>query len=191
MRHDTTLGALGRTLTGLLVGLATASGCGAAPPETDPQRLERIDQMYAAYRLAFPHVPGIRALQLRAQLRAGARPVLVDVRPRIERQIATLPGAITREQLEADEARYRDQQIVTFCTIGARSGRYAATLRRRGFDVRNLEGSLLAWTHAGGPLVDGAGQPTRRVHVYGRRWSLTADGYEPVITHPDGTLEPL
>jgi sodium/bile acid cotransporter 7 len=50
---------------------------------------------------------------------------------------------------------------------------------RRGVDVLNLEGSVLAWTHAGGPLVRD-GVSTKRLHVYGRRWNLAADGYETV-----------
>ncbi len=191
MGHDIRPGLFGRTLGLALVSLAVAAGCGAAPPDNDPARLRRIDKMYATYRLAFPGVPGIDAQTLEARLRAGEPLVLVDVRPKEERIVSTLPGAITREQLAADEASYRDRPIVTFCTIGARSGRYAATLRRRGWEVLNLEGSLLAWTHVGGPLVDSAGQPTRRVHVYGKRWALTAEGYEPVISNPDGTLERL
>jgi hypothetical protein len=40
--------------------------------------------------------------------------------------------------------------------------------------------SLLAWSHAGGPLVDGEGRPTKRLHVFGARWDLAAEGYEPV-----------
>ena len=44
--------------------------------------------------------------------------------------------------------------------------------------VQNLAGSMLAWTHADGELVDSDGNPTKRLHVFGKRWNLAADGYE-------------
>ena len=48
-----------------------------------------------------------------------------------------------------------------------------------GWKASNLRGSIVSWTHVGGDLVkDGA--PTKRVHVYGRKWNLLADGYEAV-----------
>jgi hypothetical protein len=33
---------------------------------------------------------------------------------------------------------------------------------------------------SGGELADATGAPTRRLHVYGERWNLAADGYETV-----------
>ncbi len=45
--------------------------------------------------------------------------------------------------------------------------------------VYNLVGAILSWTHVGGALEDAQG-PTKRVHVYTRRSSLEAEGYEPV-----------
>jgi hypothetical protein len=55
---------------------------------------------------------------------------------------------------------------------------YVDQLREEGFDAENLVGSLLLWTHAGLPLEDADGNPTKRVHVYGKKWNLVADGYE-------------
>ena len=90
-----------------------------------------------------------------------------------------IPGAISRDDFDADRARYAGSRIVAYCTIGARSGEFAAEIQQQGWKVRNLEGSILAWTHAGGELV-GPDGPTKKVHVYGRRWNLAADGYEAV-----------
>ena len=52
--------------------------------------------------------------------------------------------------------------------------------------VLNLEGSIVAWTHIGLPLVQrtaGGNQPieTKRVHVYSPGWALQAKGYTPVF----------
>lgn len=138
----------------------------------------RVQQMYEDYRKDFPAVEGISAPELRE--RAGNEPViLVDVRTPEEQRVSKIPGAVTSQEFEADRERYRDAAIVAYCTIGARSGRYAAGLMEDGFQVRNLEGGVLAWTYAGGDLV-GPDGPTRKVHVYGRRWNMVADGYEAV-----------
>ncbi len=183
-----------RAMVGLLAGIAAAAvtlAAIAAPPDEDGARLARIQRMYATYRLAFPEVPGVAVDALMRELKQGGDLVLVDVRPREERAVATIPGAISREAFESDPERWRGRRVVVFCTVGARSGAYARALLRQGWDVRNLEGSLLAWTHAGGPLVDEDGRPTRRIHVHGRRWNLAARGYEPVITDREGRIVPL
>ena len=44
-----------------------------------------------------------------------------------------------------------------------------------------LVGGLLGWAHAGGEVVDpGTLEPTRRIHVYGRRWNLLPAGWSGV-----------
>lgn len=174
-----------RTLWTLVATLLPFS-VGAAPA-SDAERAEQIQAMYTAYALAFPEVESIGAVELAAQLASATPPVVVDVRPEIERAVSMLPGAIGFEVFEAEPPE-PGRRVVVYCTIGARSGAYASTLRKQGLDVRNFEGSILAWTHAGGALVDAAGESTKRVHVYGKRWNLVADGYEGVITDSSGTL---
>lgn len=147
-----------------------------AAPRTDEERLEAVLGMYRRYRSAFEHVPEVAPAALLAELDGPTPPVLIDVRSPAERAISTIPGALSVEVYEAEAP---DGPVVTFCTIGARSGDYAARLLTEGREVRNLSGSLLAWTHAGGPLVDDAG-PTVRLHVYGPRWDLAASGIEAV-----------
>jgi sodium/bile acid cotransporter 7 len=90
-----------------------------------------------------------------------------------------LPGAMSRTEFEARKDDFRNIPIVAYCTLGFRSGKFAAKLRGEGFDAYNLRGAILAWTHAGQPLVDAEGE-TRRVHVYGRKWNLVASEYEGV-----------
>lgn len=164
----------------LSLTLAAAMACAAPGGKlSESERRARIDQLYREDREAFPGVPEVSAEEL-AELLRTRKVVLVDVREDEERRVSTIPGAVPKAELERDPSRYRGRRIVTYCTIGYRSGLYAADLRRRGFDAWNFAGSLLAWTYAGGPLVDAAGAETRRVHVYGRKWNLVADGYEAV-----------
>ena len=90
-----------------------------------------------------------------------------------------IPGAISVEEFEADEGRYADLTVVAYCTIGDRSSEYAQRLTRRGRRVLNLRGSILAWAHAGGPLVLNS-EATRTLHVYGSNWDLAPSRFETI-----------
>jgi rhodanese-related sulfurtransferase len=61
-----------------------------------------------------------------------------------------------------------------------RSGLEAGRLRAAGLAAVNFSGSLLSWTHEGYPLVDAAGRPTKRLHVFNQKFALQGEGYEPV-----------
>jgi sodium/bile acid cotransporter 7 len=164
----------------LLVGVVAYSAvlAWARPPSSDAERKVRIRQMYESYARSFPDVPGIRAEDAMA-LVGSDDVVFVDVRERKEQEISMIPGAITESAYRADPGAYAGRKVVTYCTIGFRSGMFAKELAESGVDVHNLEGSLLAWTHARGPLASG-GEPTRDLHVYGSRWNLAAEGYRGV-----------
>lgn len=141
-------------------------------------RRRTLEGMISQVGRRFPEVGTISAVTLRARLPANDT-VLVDVRSPAERAVSTLPGAITPEEFEGRLEELGDCTVVAYCTVGARSSKYARRMSRKGVPVLNLEGSLLAWTHAGGELADGS-SPTTRLHVFGPRWNLAADGYEGV-----------
>jgi rhodanese-related sulfurtransferase len=147
-------------------------------PADDPGKAARIDEMYAEYRREFPAVPEVDAAEAIGWLQQGSV-TFVDVRSERERAVSTIPGAVTAEQVEQDPERYRDKPLVAYCTIGFRSGLWAEEQRERGLAVSNLAGSLLSWTHAGGPLTGPSGS-TREVHVYGPAWDLARSDYRPV-----------
>ena len=141
-------------------------------------RRRALEGMISQIGRRFPDVKTISAAALRERLPANDT-VLVDVRSPAERAVSTLPGAITPEEFEGQLEELGDCTVVAYCTVGARSSKYARRMSRKGVPVLNLEGSLLAWTHADGELTDGS-SPTTRLHVYGPRWNLAADGYEGV-----------
>ncbi len=147
-------------------------------PLSDEAKRAQIEALYGRSKGHFPEVPDITAEEL-LEMREREPVVIVDVRQPAEQEVSMIAGAVTARQFEASGAEHRDATVVTYCTLGHRSGLYAQQLQNRGWKVRNLKGSILAWTHAGGELVDGDGA-TRRVHVYGPRWSLAAGDYEPV-----------
>jgi len=151
---------------------------GRAEELTDRQKLARIDDLYRTYKRSFPDVPDVTVNEL-ISMKKERDVVLVDGRKRKEQAVSMIPGAISSREFERNIEHYRDKIIVVYCTIGSRSGHYTAGLIKKGFTAYNLKGSILAWTHAGGELVNGE-KETRRVHVYGRRWDLVPEGYEAV-----------
>jgi rhodanese-related sulfurtransferase len=145
---------------------------------SNDDKLRHIEAMYEKARRAFPDVPEVTVAEL-LDLQTGEEIVIVDVRSPPEQAVSMIPGAITSSDFEANRQRYEGRTVVTYCTIGGRSGRFAQALRAQGWNAHNLRGSILAWTHGGGPLVDAEG-PTRRINVHGSRYDLAAEGYETV-----------
>ena len=161
------------------VALVVLVSCGRAGDMTRDDKLSRIDEMYTDYQAEFPEVEDISLEELFEALDSDGPPILVDVRTAAERRVSTIPGAISQREFESLRSDLGARAVVTYCTIGYRSGLYADELRRQGLDVRNFKGSILAWTHGGRPLHSD-GREIRRVHVYGPRWNLAADDFEAI-----------
>lgn len=159
-------------------GLVGVVACGSIEPTSDAEKLDRIDAMTADIAADFPNVPVVSPRELDRLLKS-LDVVVVDAREERERAVSIIPGAIAHEAFDATKSEFADQRVVVYCTIGQRSAQYVQQLREAGIDAWNLEGSIVAWTHVGGELVNDDG-PTRRLHVYGARWDLAASGYETV-----------
>jgi rhodanese-related sulfurtransferase len=54
-----------------------------------------------------------------------------------------------------------DRTVVCICRVGGRSGAVASALADAGYDVRNLDGGMLAWEAAGYPVVGETGDAGR------------------------------
>ncbi|HEY7917702.1 MAG TPA: rhodanese-like domain-containing protein [Acidimicrobiales bacterium] len=54
-----------------------------------------------------------------------------------------------------------DRTVICVCRVGGRSMAVANDLAVAGYDVRNLEGGMLAWELAGLPVVNSGGGPGR------------------------------
>jgi len=138
---------------------------------------------------AKPGVTWLDVETLRRLLDGPAPPVLADVRTPREWAASHLPGAIRvapgarsvppelaealetlavhRAKLAAASSTPLGPGLVTYCTVGWRSGGFAGAVRDRvDGGVRNLEGGILAWANAGGRLVDPDGRRVRRVHPH-------------------------
>ena len=148
---------------------------------TEVDKQEKITTMYRKYAQEFSEVKGITVRELQQLQQQGEKIILVDVRSPQERAVSIIPGAISIAEFESNIEQYHQNNslLVAYCTIGYRSGKYAARLSKQGIKILNLEGSLLAWSHIQGELVNKTGS-TKKVHVFGRQWQLTADNYQPV-----------
>ena len=124
----------------------------------------------------FPEVRRITTAALAAWLADPKRPapLLLDVRTRAEYDVSHLQGARQIEPDAAAEALHesKTRPMVTYCSVGYRSGAYAERLRAAGFsDVVNLEGSIFQWVNEGRPVFDEHAQ-AGKVHPYSRTWGL-------------------
>ena len=144
----------------------------------DAERLALLEKMYADFRDDFSGIGEVSADSLMVWMNSG-EVVIVDVREPAEREVSRLPNSITTKELESFLEGHDDQQIVIYCTIGYRSGKFTRSLKNKGVKAYNLAGGIIAWVHHGGP-IEHDGNPMRRVHVYGKKWNLLPEGYEPV-----------
>jgi rhodanese-related sulfurtransferase len=153
----------------VLSSLATLALAGEVPP---------LERFAAEVEAAYPNTPTLK-VDAFLQLRSRSSFLVVDAREPAERAVSIIPGAITREALE-QRAADSSTPILVYCTIGMRSAAVTRELREQGREAFNLKGGVLAWAAAGQPFVDEQGQPTQRVHVYGKRWSYLPAEFQAV-----------
>ncbi|MEM9526514.1 MAG: rhodanese-like domain-containing protein [Bacteroidota bacterium] len=100
--------------------------------------------------------------------------IFLDAREPAEYAVSHLPNALllgyNKPNNKLLKQLDKSRPVVVYCTVGYRSERAAAKLRKRGFErVYNLYGSLYAWKLAGLPLENADG-PTNRLHTYDKNW---------------------
>ncbi len=123
----------------------------------------------------FPSVSRINPKQLADWLNdpKRAQPVLLDVRTRPEYEVSHIHGARRIEpNSQADVIQLpRDTPVVTYCSVGYRSGAFAKKLQDAGYkDVLNMSGSIFEWANEGHP-IERNGQRAEKVHPYNAKWS--------------------
>lgn len=159
--------------------LALLAGCTPRSAAEELDAATRVQQMYAKYKADdFPSVPDMSAVAARALL-DSTNAVLLDVREDRERRVSIIPGAIDRRRFEAMVDSLGERPVIVYCTIGYRSAKATLKLRKKGVNATNIAGGILAWSHAGGEVIDPAtGESTHKLHVYGSRWNLLPPGWE-------------
>jgi adenylyltransferase/sulfurtransferase len=102
-------------------------------------------------------VKGITVLELKAQIDAGERPVILDVRDPHEWEISAIEGTlrIPKSQVVARAAEIpRDREVVVHCKTGIRSRDSILLLQDLGFtNLVNLKGGINAWAREVDPSI--------------------------------------
>ena len=127
----------------------------------------------------FPQVKRITPAELEAWLQDVKRPppVLLDVRIAAEYEVSHLQKAQRVQPGSSASAIQipKAQPIVTYCSVGYRSGAFAQTLERAGYThVLNMEGSIFKWANEGRPVYCD-GKAVEKVHPYNETWGRLLD----------------
>lgn len=91
--------------------------------------------------------------------------LLLDVREDEEWSAGHIPDArhVPMHQVPNHVAYAEDlgpaTPIVVVCRMGGRSAQVTAWLDQQGYDAANLAGGMLAWAHAGRPMLSEDGRP--------------------------------
>lgn len=94
-------------------------------------------------------IPEVSPVELNAEMSAGAKPFLLDVREADELEVIVLPDVyhIPLGQIESRFSEVpKDQNVVVICRSGGRSGRATEFLMSQGYDrVRNMATGMNGW----------------------------------------------
>ena len=166
----------------LLLAAPFIVACGQKQNEmlNQESQWQKIETMFDEYKNNyFPKVPSFTVEELMNKM-DDRNLVIVDVRSPEERSVSFIPTSITKEEYEKNKGKYGDVNIITYCTIGYRSGLYAKKLRERKINARNLKGGVLAWAHHRNHFTDKEGRTKKKIHIYGKDWALVPEEYEAV-----------
>ena len=84
--------------------------------------------------------------------------VILDVRTSKERRKGYPPGSIhmVLETIPERLDELKGKKVLAFCRSGNRSGAAARFLSQQDIEAHNVQGGILAWSHAGLPLQEGS-----------------------------------
>lgn len=92
-----------------------------------------------------------------------AETYVLDVREDDEWAAGHMPGAVHIPMsglLPRIDEVPKDTDVVVVCKVGARSAQVTAYLNQHGWaNVRNLDGGVISWVHAGRDFVTDSGVP--------------------------------
>lgn len=101
---------------------------------------------------------------------------LLDAREKGEFEVSHLQNAIwvgfDTFSLKRVSDLDRNQPVIVYCTVGARSEEIGKKLKSAGFkQVYNLYGGIIHWVNEGNPVYQN-GEKTDRVHTYSQLWGI-------------------
>jgi len=105
--------------------------------------------------------------------------IIIDARAPEEFAVSHLRSAINAENVEKISSimalpESHGKTIVVYCSVGYRSAILGNRLKKAGFKVFNLKGSIFKWANEGKPVFSGS-QETHEVHPYNKSWGKLLD----------------
>jgi len=198
----------------------------AVADDNNAKLLKECHMKSKFYCAKFPEIPSLTSTDLIRQQEQekqahsqhtveAPKTLLVDVRTQAERDVSIIPGALSLSEFHnlmkienpTAQACPPPITVVTYCTIGYRSGLAARSLQAQYalHCVQNLDG-IISYTHAcsrSNSDIDKKGttssndlnhaislvhprtrKPTNRVHVYGPSWNYIHSNFEAQFFNP-------
>ncbi|MEP2023012.1 MAG: rhodanese-like domain-containing protein [Reichenbachiella sp.] len=111
--------------------------------------------------------------------------VWLDAREQDEYDVSRIEGAqfvgYDDFKIKAVKDIEKEAEIIVYCSIGYRSEKVAEKLEKAGYtNVKNLYGGIFDWHNSGKSVVDSLGNPTNKIHGYGRTWGVWLNDAETV-----------
>jgi rhodanese-related sulfurtransferase len=109
-------------------------------------------------RMFGPALPNLSAAEVSEKLKAGKRPLIVDVRQPEEYRQGHIAGAKLIPLGELDnhlKELSTEREIICVCQSGSRSVAATRQLAAAGYNVINMKGGMLAWEWAKLPVKKG------------------------------------
>lgn len=138
------------------------------------QQLEYDNMLTGYYKNT---VPTIQPAELYKRMLKGEKIHLLDTRMKKEFEVSTIKGAnhvgFLSFNAKKIEAVKKDELIIVYCTIGARSESVGEKIQKQGYsNVYNLYGGIIQWVNSGYPIYDNTEKKTENVHVYSKDWGV-------------------
>ncbi len=120
-------------------------------------------------------VPTIQPAALYKKILKGEKIHIFDTRELNEFSVSRIKGSIhvgyDKFNINSTNSIKKDEIIIVYCTIGARSEQIGEKIIKDGFkNVFNLYGGLIYWKNQGYPVLDKSNKVTQNIHVYSKEW---------------------
>jgi rhodanese-related sulfurtransferase len=143
---------------------------------SDEDQLNIIYEKFKGYLSEFPNALNIKP----DEAKFFDEPLFVDVREKKEYRVSMIKGAITKDEFIKNKDLYKYRNIIIYCTIGLRSGKFSQQLTNEGFTSFNLIGGVLLWSHYGFDFYNGD-LLINRVHTYSKKWNHLHSDYQAIF----------
>lgn len=103
--------------------------------------------------------------------------VFLDSREKREYEVSHIKDAVWVGYDDFDIHRLKgipkDQEIVVYCSVGARSENISNKLIAAGYThIHNMYGGIFEWVNEGFPVFNMQGKQTNKVHAYSKTWGI-------------------